>query len=95
MVKTKATPRGSGMKPVTTVAKWPDKTEKFLGDIDGALSNFDNEISSVDHETREAAYETFVKAYKTAVVAIWPNISDANIETLLQSVKDTRLQVFC
>ena len=72
MAKTKTTPRGAGMKPVTTAAKWPDKTEKFLDDIDGALSNFDDEISSVDSKTREAAYETFVKTYQTAFTAIWP-----------------------
>ena len=94
MPKTKTTPRGGVVKPVTTAAKHPDRTEKFLDDIDMALSDFDDEISSIDKETHKAAYETFVRAYQTAFTAIWPKIAGANVQTVLQSMKDKTLQEF-
>ena len=74
-----------------TAAKRPDRTEKFLTNIDEALSNFDNQISSVDGDIRGAAYVTFVEAYQGTFANIWPKIADASIPTLLQSIKDTRL----
>ena len=95
MAKTKTTPRDRGAKPVMAAAKWPDKTKKFLTDVDAALSTFDDQVSSMDNDNRETAYKTFSKAYREAFAAIWPKISDASIKTRLKSIQDTELHEFC
>ena len=95
MAKTKTTPQDRGAKPVTAAAKWPDKTKKFLTDVDAALSTFDDQVSSMDNDNWETAYKTFSKAYREAFAAIWPKISDASIKTLLKSIHDTELHEFC
>ena len=76
--------------PVTTAAKRPDKTKKFLASIDTALNIFDDQVSSIDN-CRETAYKTFVKAYREAFADIWPKINIASVKILLQSVKDAEL----
>ena len=63
MTKTKTTPQDHGVKPVTAAAKRPDKTKKFLTDVDAALSTFDDQVSSMDNDDWETAYKTFSKAY--------------------------------
>ena len=90
MAKTKTTPRDRVLKSVTAAAKWPDKTKKFLANIDAALSTFDDQVSSIDNH-RETAYKTFSKAYREAFADIWPKVTDASIKTLLQSIKDAEL----
>ena len=94
MAKTKTTPRDCVPKSVMAAAKQPDKTKKFLTDVDAALSNFDDQVSSMDNDDRETAYKTFSKAYREAFAAIWPKITDASIKTLLQSIQDTELHKF-
>ena len=94
MAKTKTTPRDHGAKPMMAAAKWPDKTKKFLTDVDAALSTFDDQVSSMDNDDLETAYKTFLKAYHEAFAAISPKISDASIKTLLKSVQDTELHKF-
>ena len=37
MAKTKTTPRAPAPTQVTTAAKWPNRTKKFLADISAAL----------------------------------------------------------
>ena len=93
MAKTKTTPRDCMPKSVTAAAKWPNKTKKFLANIDAALSTFDDQVSSIDNH-RETAYKTFLKAYREAFADIWPKITDASIKTLLQSTQDTELHEF-
>ena len=63
MAKTKTTPRGHRVKPVTAAVKWPDKMKKFLTDVDAALSTFDDQVFSMDNDEGETAYKTFSKAY--------------------------------
>ena len=90
MAKMKTTPRAHIPTPVTTAAKWPDKTKKFLDSIDTAL----NQVSSIDNR-RETAYKTFAKAYREAFDDIWPKINNASVKILLQSVKDAELDELC
>ena len=90
MAKTKTTPRAHIPTPVTTAAKRPDKTKKFLDSINTALNIFDDHVSSIDNH-RETAYKTFAKAYREAFVDIWPEINNASVKILLQSVKDAEL----
>ena len=69
MAKTKTTPQASIPTPVTTTAKWSDKTKKFLANIDTALNIFDDQISSIDNH-RETAYKSFAKTYREAFADI-------------------------
>ena len=87
MAKTKTTPRARMPMPVTTAAKQPDKTKKFLASIDTALNIFDDQVSSID-DCHETAYKTFAKAYREAFANIWPKINNTSVKILLQSVKD-------
>ena len=75
---------------VTTAAKRPNRTKKFLADISAVLDVFDDEISSVG-DCRATAYETFISSYKTAFAHIWPKIKTADVKIVLQSIKDKEL----
>ena len=90
MAKTKTTPRAPAPTQVTTAAKRPNRTKKFLADISAALDVFDDEISSVG-DCLATAYETFISSYKTAFAHIWPKIKTADVKIVLQSVKDKEL----
>ena len=94
MAKMKTTPRAPAPTQVTTAAKPPDKTKKFLADISAVLDIFDDEISSVG-DCHTMAYETFVLSYRTAFAHIWPKIKTAEVKTVLQSVKDKELNELC
>ena len=86
----KTTPQAPVPTQVTTAAKWPNKTKKFLADISAALDIFDDEISSVG-DSRAMAYETFILSYRTAFAHIWPKIKVADVKIVLQSIKDKEL----
>ena len=86
----KTTPRASIPTPVTTAAKQPDKTKKFLVSIDMALKIFDDQVSSIDN-CHEIVYKTFAKTYREAFANIWPKINYASVKILLESIKDAEL----
>ena len=93
MVKTKMTPRSSGSgQAVSTAAKRPDKTNKFLDDIKQALNDFDDEVLSITSEQHEIAYKNFTTSYRDAFAAIWHKVTDASRNTILMSVTDKQLQ---
>ena len=94
MAKTKTTPRALAPTQVTTAAKRPNKTKKFLADISAALDIFDDEISSLD-DCRATAYKTFILSYRRAFAHIWPKIKVADVKIVLQSVKDKELNELC
>ena len=87
---TTTTHQARTLTPVTTAAKQPDKTKKFLARIDAVLIIFDDQISSLA-ECRATVYKTFTISYRDAFADIWPKINTANVKTMLQSVKDTEL----
>ena len=80
--------------PVTTAAKWPNKTKKFLASIYTALNIFNDQVSSIDNR-RETAYKTFAKAYREVFANIWLKINNASVKILLQSIKDAELDELC
>ena len=90
MAKTKTTPQAPTPSQVTTAAKRPDKTKKFLADISASLDIFDDEISSLG-DCCAPAYKTFILSYRSAFVDIWPKIKAADVKIVLQSVKDKEL----
>ena len=78
--------------PISSAAKRPQKTQKFLDDIKQALDDFDDEVSSFASEQREVAYHNFATYYRDALTTIWPKATDASIKTVLKSVTDKQLQ---
>ena len=94
VAKTKTTPRALAPTQVTTAAKRPNKTKKFLADISAALDIFDEEISSLG-DCRDTAYKTFILSYRSAFADIWPKIKAADVKIVLQSVKDKELKELC
>ena len=79
-------------KSISTAAKRPHRTQKFLDYIAQALNNFDDEVFSFAGKQREIAYHNFATYYKDALTAIWPKAADASIETVLTSITDKQLQ---
>ena len=79
-------------KSISSTAKRPQKTQKFLDDIGQALDDFDDEVFSFASEQREVAYNNFATYYRDALTAIWPKATDASIKTILKSVNDKQLQ---
>ena len=89
MAKTKTTPRSSGSgQAVSAAAKRPDKTSKFMDDIEQAISNFDDEVSSFMSKQREITYKNFDTSYRDTFAAIWNKVNNASAKTILKSVAD-------
>ena len=86
-----ATPEAGSSTRVSQAAKRPAKTETFSKSLRVALSIFDDEVTTLS-DVRETAYKNFIMAYKTAFTDIWPKIDGADIEVILDSVKDTELR---
>ena len=82
MPKTKVTPR----------AKHPNKTKQFLDATQIALEMFDDEISSFTDEVKEKAYKHYVRSYREALVPVWNLARFANIDTVLKTVTDKKMQ---
>ena len=79
-------------KSISSTAKRPQKTQKFLDDIKQALDDFDDKVFSFSCEQHEVAYHNFATYYRDALTAIWPKATDASIKTVLKSVTDKQLQ---
>ena len=77
---------------ISSAAKRPQKTQKFMDDLKQALEVFDDEVFSFASEHREVAYHNFAMYYRDALIAIWPKATDASIKTVLKSVTDKQLQ---
>ena len=67
-------------KSISSTAKRPQRTQKFLDDIGQALDDFDDEVFSFTSEQREIAYNNFTTYYRDALTAIWPKATDASIK---------------
>ena len=92
MAKTKTTPRSSSSgRAVSAAAKRPNKTSKFMDDIEQAISDFDDEVSSIVSKQHEIAYKNFITSYRDAFAAIWNKANDASMKTILKSVADKEL----
>ena len=93
MAKSQATRKPTPPKmSISSAAKRPQKTQKFIDDIKQALDDFDDEVFSFASEQREVAYHNLVMYYKDALIAIWPKATNASIKTVLKSVTDKQLQ---
>ena len=92
MAKTITTPRATGSgRIVSTAAKHPTATSKFLDTIDEALTIFDDSISSISSEEREEAYKCFATTYHEAFSLVWDKVTNADIPPILNAVPDKEL----
>ena len=92
MAKTKMTPRSSSSgRAISAAAKRPDKTSKFMDDIEQAISDFDDQVSSIASKQREIAYKNFATSYRDTFATIWNKANDASMKTILKSVADKEL----
>ena len=92
MAKTKTTPRATGSgRMVSTAAKHPTVTSKFLDSIDEALTMFDDSISSISSEERDKAYKNLAMTYCDVFSLVWNKINGADIQTILDAVPDKQL----
>ena len=77
---------------VTSRAKDPDKTAKFVTTIGIAIETFEDEISSLHHETRLKAYKNLIRVYRTALTEVWDLARFANVGLILETVKDKEMR---
>ena len=92
MAKTKTTPRTTGSgRVVSTAAKHPIATSKFLDTIDEALTVFDDSISFISSEEREEAYKIFATTYREVFSLVWDKINSTDIPTILDTVPEKEL----
>ena len=92
MAKTKTTPRATGSgRVVSTAAKHPTATSKFLDTIDEVLTMFNDSISSISSEEREEAYKCFATTYCEVFSLVWDKINSTDIATILDAVPDKEL----
>ena len=77
---------------VTLRAKHPNKTQQFLDATQIALEMFDDKISSFTDEVKEEAYKHYIRSYREALVPVWNLARFANIDTVLKTVTDKKMQ---
>ena len=77
---------------VTSRAKDPDKTAKFVTTIGIAIETFEDEIGSLHHKTRLKAYKNLIRAYRTALTGVWDLARFADVGLILETVKDKEMQ---
>ena len=76
---------------MSTAAKHPMVTSKFLDSIDKALTMFDDSISSISSEEREEAKKNLATTYHEVFSLVWDKINSADIPTILAVVPDKEL----
>ena len=78
-------------RKITPQARHPDRTQKFLTDVEIAIDIFEDEISSLSEEMRSGAYKTFLEAYRDALVPVWNLARFANINTVLETIVNPQM----
>ena len=76
---------------VTSRAKDPDKTAKFVTAIGIEIETFDDEIGSLQQATRLKAYKNLVRAYRTALTEVWDLARFADVGLILKTMKDKEM----
>ena len=95
MAKMKKTPKARvPSRPVSSAAKDPITTTKFLDYIDEAMAKFDDKITSISTDQREVAYENLAKSYREAFTLGWDNASNADVQPIIDAIPDKQLLEF-
>ncbi|MDA8043310.1 MAG: hypothetical protein MPJ22_12900, partial [Pirellulales bacterium] len=95
MPKIKTTRKaGVPSRPVSSAAKDPMTTAKFLDAIDDAMATFDDEITSLSMNQREAAYENLAHSYREAFAIVWDKAKNADTQPILDAISDKQLLEF-
>ena len=95
MPKIKTTRKaGVPSRPVSSAAKDPMTTVKFLDAIDDAMATFDDEVTSLSTNQREAAYENLAHSYREAFAIVWDKAKNADMQPILDAIADKQLLEF-
>ena len=76
---------------ITLRAKHPDRTQKFIKDVQKALEVFEDKVGSLTEEIRSNAYKNFLEAYHNALTPVWNLAHFANIETILATITNPQM----
>ena len=95
MAKMKKTPKVRvPSRPVSSAAKDPITTAKFLDDIDEAIATFDDKITSISADQREVAYENLAKSYRETFTLVWDKASNADVQPIINAIPNKQLLEF-
>ena len=73
------------------LAKYPDRTEKFLTDVKLALETLEDEVGSLFEQTRSGAYKNFLQSYQDALIPLWNPAHFASIKMVLEMVANPQM----
>ena len=76
---------------ITLQAKHPDRTQKFIQDVQEALEAFEDQVGSLTEEIRSNAYKNFLEAYRDALTPVWNLAHFANIETIIATIANPQM----
>ena len=76
---------------ITSKAKYPVQTQKFIQDVSDALEEFEENIQFPDEEIREGAYSVLLTAYRSALMSIWSLAKFADTEKILKTISDRQM----
>ena len=95
MLKIKTTRKaGVPSRPVSSAAKDPMTTAKFLDAIDDAMATFDDEVTSLSMNQHEATYENLAHSYREAFAIVWDKAKNADMQHILDAIADKQLLEF-
>ena len=95
MAKTKKTPVARvPSRPVSSAAKDPITTAKFLDDIDEVMVTFNDKITSISANQHEVTYEKLAKSYREAFTLVWNKASNADMQPIINAILDKQLLEF-
>ena len=95
MAKMKKTPKDRvPSRPLSSAAKDPITTAKFLDDIDEAMATFDDEITSISANQLEVAYENLAKFYREAFTLVSDKASNTDVQSIIDAIPDKQLLEF-
>ena len=76
---------------ITPWAKYPDRTQKFLTDVQVALETFEDEVGSLFEKTRSGTYKNFLQAYRDVLIPLWNVAHFASIDTVLSTIANPEM----
>ena len=76
---------------ITSRAKYPDRTEKFLTNVQLALETLEDEVGFLLEQTRSSAYKNFLQSYQDALIPLWNPAHFASFGTVLEMVANPQM----
>ena len=76
---------------ITPWAKYLDRTQKLLTDVQVALETFEDEVGSLFEKTRSGAYKNFLQAYCDTLIPLWNVARFTSIDTVLSTIANLEM----